>query len=92
MKNPIFFFRGFLQQWIDLLETSENRAVEITNVYRAKGNEMYKNVYARGVEAIDYYTKAIFSAPKYSKELGLAHANRAAALIALDFYEVMLKK
>lgn len=42
-----------------------------------------------GMRVVDCYTRAIFSAPIDSGELlGMAHANRAAALIALDYHKV----
>lgn len=38
--------------------------------------------------AAEYYTKSLFSSPKGTVEIALAHANRAAAFMRTDFYEV----
>lgn len=40
------------------------------------------------MKCVSFYTKAIFTAPKDSPELGMAYANRAAALMVLGYYKV----
>lgn len=66
-----------------------NRSTEQTNLFRSKGNECYNNSVdntPRICQAIKYYTIALYTAPLGSPGIGLAHANRAAALIAVDNY------
>lgn len=66
------------------------RSTDLTNRLRQGGNQYFAEVVEPFDVAADYYTKAIFSAPKDSVELALAHANRAACCLRmLEFMEVM---
>lgn len=65
--------------------------MELTNKFRSKGNEVFNEITGQNDLAADYYTKAIYSAPKNSVELALAHSNRAACSVTSDrFYEVRI--
>lgn len=82
---------GILSKWLESLSdtTILNRSIETTNRFRAKGNEFYNGAIDdthRLCQAIKYYTKALYTAPLGSSGIGLAHANRAAALLAVDDY------
>ena len=73
-------------KWLESLKSSDrNQNEETTKILRNKGNTIYKSA---PMEAIVIYTQAIYAAPKNSVELGLAHANRAAALMANNYFEV----
>lgn len=71
-------FRCRLRQWLSKLKEKRSRSSALSNLYRQEGNAFYREVLQPRDLAADYFTKAIFSAPKNSIELALAHANRAA--------------
>lgn len=90
-----FFYTKFhsdnIRKWLVKLNEPHERTVELTNEFRRKGNEYFEEMTGDNDLATDYYTKAIFSAPKDSVELALAHANRAACAVTSDrFYEVRI--
>ena len=60
----------------------------MATTYRNVGNEYYTDHYeTEDAAAAEFYTKAIYSSPKDSVEIALAHANRAAAFMRTDFLE-----
>lgn len=77
-----------MSDWISVLKESNDVSLKNSNDYRVVGNELYKNVNQNGMKCVDFYTRAIFTAPMGSVELGMAHANRAAALINLGYHKV----
>ncbi|XP_031622222.1 SET and MYND domain-containing protein 4-like [Contarinia nasturtii] len=77
-----------LRRWIVKLNETRPRSTDLTNRLRQGGNQYFAEITEPFDVAADYYTKAIFSAPKNSVELGMAHANRAACFLRiLDFME-----
>lgn len=63
----------------------------ISQQYRNIGNERHSDNEWTDDIAADYYTQAIFSAPKNSVEAALAHANRAASFCRMaSFHEVQI--
>lgn len=81
------FIRQLTSDWISLLSEVNNVSLKNSNEFRAIGNELYKNLNQNGTKCVNYYTRAIFTAPTDSQELGMAYANRAAALISLGYYQ-----
>lgn len=78
-----------MRRWISKLNEKRTRSTDLTNRLRQGGNQYFAEVVEPFDVAADYYTKAIFSAPKDSVELALAHANRAACCLRmLEFMEV----
>lgn len=73
-----FSFSSRLRQWLSKLKEKRSRSSALSNLYRQEGNQFYREVLEPRDLAADYYTKAIYAAPKNSIELALAHANRAA--------------
>lgn len=73
-----FKFSSRLRQWLSKLKEKRSRSSALSNLYRQEGNQFYREVLEPRDLAADYYTKAIYAAPKNSIELALAHANRAA--------------
>lgn len=83
--------RSDISKWLSKLNQPRERTLQLTKDFRTKGNEYFDEITGQNDLAADYYTKAIFSAPKDSVELALAHANRAACAVTSDrFYEVSL--
>lgn len=78
-----------LQQWLSKLKEKRSRSAALSNLYRKEGNRFYHEITEPHDLAADYYTKAIFSAPKDSIELALSHANRAACLSRIAATEQM---
>lgn len=71
------------------MNEKRTRSVNLTNRLRQGGNQFFSEFVEPFDVAADYYTKSIFSAPKDSVELALAHANRAACFFRiLEFMEV----
>lgn len=81
------FIRQLTSDWISLLSEVNNVSLKNSNEFRTIGNELYKNVNQNGTKCVNYYTRAIFTAPSDSQELGMAFANRAAALISLGYHK-----
>ncbi|KAJ6646169.1 hypothetical protein Bhyg_01380 [Pseudolycoriella hygida] len=78
-KNPAF--SDDLRRWLSMLNElnpERDRSTDLAKHFRALGNELFDEPDEPYDIAADYYTKAIYSAPKGSEELALAHANRAA--------------
>lgn len=73
---------------MSVLSEQNNVSLKNSNEFRSIGNELYKNINRNGMKCVNFYTRAIFAAPKDSEELGMAYANRAAALINLDYHRV----
>lgn len=71
-----------------MLNETNNISLKNSNECRAIGNELYKNVTQNGMKCVDFYTRAIFTAPMDSVELSMAHANRAAVLLHLGYHKV----
>lgn len=74
--------------WIKFLHTYDYVDLKKSKTLREKGNQYFtSNNYW---EAIKKYTKSIFksSDTKGNEEASKAHANRAAALFQMKFYEV----
>lgn len=85
------FNRIALRQWIVRLNEKRTRSADYTTRLRNGGNQFYAESTKPYDVAADYYTLAIFSAPKDSVELALAHANRAQCFLKmLGFEEVIL--
>lgn len=82
--------RQLTSDWISVLSEVNNVSLQRSNEYRSIGNDLYKNVNQNGMECVNIYTRAIFTAPKNSAELGMAYANRAAALLNLGYHKVWL--
>lgn len=83
---------SYTRQWLSKLNQTRKRTVELSRDYREKGNKHFDEPTGQNDLAADYYTHAIFSAPKNSVELALAHANRAACCVTSDrFYEVRME-
>lgn len=76
-----------LQQWLSKLKEKRNRSSALSNLYRKEGNRFYHKITEPHDLAADFYTKAIFSAPKDSIELALSHANRAVCLLRMAEHE-----
>lgn len=84
-------FRCYSQltsDWISLLSQKNNVSLKTSNEFRSIGNELFKNVKQNGMKCVNFYTRAIFTAPLDSEELGMGYANRAAALMSLGYYKV----
>lgn len=82
-----------MQQWLSKLNEKRGRSSALSNLYRKEGNRFFHEFPEQHDLATDYYTKAIYSAPKDSIELALSHANRAAcSLRMLESMEVCSKK
>lgn len=81
-------FRQLTSDWISLLSEENNVSLKTSNEFRSIGNELYKNVNQNGMKCVNFYTRAIFTSPVGSEELGMGFANRAAALMSLGYYKV----
>lgn len=81
-------FRQLTSDWLSVLSELNNVSIKNSNEFRSIGNELYKNVIKNGMNCVNYYTRAIFTAPKDTAELGMAYANRAAALMTLGYHKV----
>ncbi|KAJ6603167.1 SET and MYND domain-containing protein 4, partial [Pseudolycoriella hygida] len=79
--------RQLTSNWISQLDESNNVSLETSNDYRTNGNQLFNDVNCNEMECVNCYTKAIFAAPKGNEVLGMAHANRAAALMKLEYYK-----
>lgn len=78
--------------WLSKLNEPRERSASLSSHYRNIGNDYHNNNAGPDNLAADYFTKAIFSAPRDSLELAYAHANRAAALCRqTDFVNVSEK-
>lgn len=62
---------------------------EVADEYRKRGNEYFKSRKIK--EAIECYTQSIVHAKPKTETLGLAYANRSAALFEKRFYEDCLQ-
>ncbi|KAG4071022.1 hypothetical protein HA402_001459 [Bradysia odoriphaga] len=77
----------YTAKWLSKLNMKRERTSKLANEYIVRGNKHASNEMEFDLAA-DYYTKAIFSAPKNSAELAIAHANRAGCLVTSErFYE-----
>lgn len=73
--------------WLNSLDEQNLNSAEMSNKYREEGNELFRaNKVENSYSAQNNYTKALFGAPD-KKHAALCHANRAAALIQIGFYE-----
>lgn len=69
-----------LTSWLTRLNEPRERSASLSAHYRNIGNDYHNNNADPDNLAADYFTRAIYSAPRDSVELAYAHANRAAAL------------
>ncbi|XP_037049324.1 SET and MYND domain-containing protein 4-like [Bradysia coprophila] len=77
----------YMDKWLSKLNQKRQRTSKVANEYIAQGDKAASNEMQYDLAA-DYYTKAIFSAPKNSAELAIAHASRAGCLVTSErFYE-----
>ncbi|XP_037046205.1 SET and MYND domain-containing protein 4 [Bradysia coprophila] len=79
--------RQLTSDWILSLSERNNVSLKTSNEFRSIGNQLYKDIRGNGMKCVNFYTKAIFTAPKGSSELGMAYANRAAALMNLGYHK-----
>lgn len=75
-----------VSRWLSELNENREQSKNISDEYRRQGNENYVDGANQNDLAADYYTKAIFSAPKPSIELAFAHANRAACSLSSNTF------
>lgn len=69
-----------LRTWLSKLDEPRERSESLSTHYRKIGNDYHSNHADMDRLAADYFTKAIYCAPRNSIELAYAHANRAASL------------
>lgn len=81
--------RSRLRQWLIKLKEKRSRSSALSKFYRQEGNQFFLEATNPHDLAADYFTKAIFAAPKGSIELALAHANRAACALHMAQLEVI---
>lgn len=75
--------------WGNALDEPPVRSAALAANYRILGNKFFTDTETyQDPMALEFYTKAIYASPEDSAELALAHANRAAVLWRLKFYQV----
>jgi len=82
-------FRGKLLDWIKFTQNNAKWAKSATRAseFRAQGNEKFRKCDNAG--SLTLYTESVIHAPRDGEELPLALANRSAALLHLDAYQVL---
>lgn len=82
-----------INKWLKKLNQPRQRSSKLADFYRKEGIIHCIGECTDNDLAADYHTKAIYSAPKDSAELALAHLNRAKCLVKTEgFIEVSVAR